>query len=213
MVTSRKSILAATRPTWLVAGALALPLLGGTVLAQDQFMQRQGDDVLRSDWLVGADVVSEAGEQVGTVNGLLVGPDGSLEAAVLEVGGFLGIGGKLIAVDWSEFDVAMDAREVTIALSEEQADNAPEFTYRDRAAAAAETTGGTNEAGGMNEGIESGAGTGSDAGSGSGSDADTGTGTDPETGIRADPGTGGGQADGETAAPAPDEGGGETGGQ
>jgi len=123
---------ATSLPAWLIAGAVSLPLLAGTAAAQDQFVQQQDADVLRGDWIVGADVMSEAGAEVGSIDDILIAPDGTATAAVIEVGGFLGIGGKLIAVDWAELDIAADARQVTLALTEEQAENAPEFSYRDR---------------------------------------------------------------------------------
>ena len=55
----------------------------------------------RASRIVGAAVYDEHGERIGSVDDLLVGQDGRISEAVLSVGGFLGIGTKLVAVPCS----------------------------------------------------------------------------------------------------------------
>jgi sporulation protein YlmC with PRC-barrel domain len=54
------------------------------------------------DWrgseLLGATVYNDQGDSIGTVNDLLLSSDGTFSNAVLSVGGFLGMGSKLIEV-------------------------------------------------------------------------------------------------------------------
>ena len=45
--------------------------------------------------------VYNAGEKIGTVGDLIIGPDGKIVAAVIGVGGFLGIGEKEVAAPFS----------------------------------------------------------------------------------------------------------------
>ena len=40
-------------------------------------------------------------EEVGEIGDLLVGVDGTLQAVVIDVGGFLGLGAKEVAIEWS----------------------------------------------------------------------------------------------------------------
>ena len=47
-----------------------------------------------------------ADERIGTVSDLIVGPDGKITAAVIGVGGFLGIGEKEVAVPFSSMQIA-----------------------------------------------------------------------------------------------------------
>jgi sporulation protein YlmC with PRC-barrel domain len=52
----------------------------------------------RASKLIGATVYNEQDEKVGTVDDLIVAPDRSLSYAVVSVGGFLGIGKRLVAI-------------------------------------------------------------------------------------------------------------------
>lgn len=56
----------------------------------------------RASQLVGATVHNDQGNTVGTVDDLLVSADGTIKDAVLSVGGFLGIGTKLVEVPFDQ---------------------------------------------------------------------------------------------------------------
>ena len=56
----------------------------------------------RSSQIVGAAVYNDHGERIGTVDDLIVGPDGRISQAVLSVGGFLRLGAKLVAVPYDQ---------------------------------------------------------------------------------------------------------------
>jgi hypothetical protein len=75
------------------------------------------------------DIHNKAGEKVGTVKDLLIGPDGRIHAAVLSVGRFLGLGDKDIAVPMSalEIDRRSDGNRVTIDVVRETLQAAPPF--------------------------------------------------------------------------------------
>lgn len=63
-----------------------------------EFITRRPPWVLRTSDLVGHRVYGPGGEDVGEVEDVLINRDGQLAALVIEVGGFLGIGGRQIAV-------------------------------------------------------------------------------------------------------------------
>ena len=52
----------------------------------------------RASKVIGVEVVNDTNDSVGKVDDLLVSRDGKEPYAVLSVGGFLGIGGKLVVV-------------------------------------------------------------------------------------------------------------------
>lgn len=101
----------------------------------ESVMEAQEPVDLLGSWVIGANVLSTTGEAIGPIKDILINQeDGTITGAVLSVGGFLGIGAKAIAVDWSELNIDFDANEVTIELTREQADAAPEYQFREREA-------------------------------------------------------------------------------
>jgi hypothetical protein len=64
----------------------------------------------KSQWLgsnlIGAKVVSASDETIGHVANLIVNDDGAVEAAVISVGGVLGIGKKDVAVTYKSLNIA-----------------------------------------------------------------------------------------------------------
>jgi sporulation protein YlmC with PRC-barrel domain len=113
--------------------AAATLLVSGTVAAQEELRRNQQAQELRADWIVGTTVTSPQGETIGTVDDLLLDQDeGSVSAAIVSVGGFLGFGAKQIAVNWDDLEQADDGSEIVLALTREQADKAPSFNFRDQ---------------------------------------------------------------------------------
>ena len=59
--------------------------------------------------IIGESVFNGTGddaENIGEVNDIVIGPDGNIQAVVVGVGGFLGIGEKNVAVDFAQLDWA-----------------------------------------------------------------------------------------------------------
>lgn len=63
---------------------------------------QKADGGWRSSRIVGATVYNDNNQSVGTVDDLIVGQDGKISAAVISVGGFLGIGNKLVKVPYDQ---------------------------------------------------------------------------------------------------------------
>jgi sporulation protein YlmC with PRC-barrel domain len=74
----------------------------GTIQMQDE------NTVLASD-LMGARIFNSADESVGSIDDIIVSTEGTVEGVVIGVGGFLGIGKKLVAVEMSQISVRTDA--------------------------------------------------------------------------------------------------------
>ncbi len=79
--------------------------------------------------VLGKLVRSSTGEDMGRLVDLLVDHQGQPRAAIIDFGGFLGVGSRKIAVDWAALDFARDAAKgvITVQLTRDQVKAAPEF--------------------------------------------------------------------------------------
>jgi hypothetical protein len=68
--------------------------------------------------LVGLAVFSSDGNKMGTVQSVSAAPDGSVKAIHLKTGGFLGFGGKLVAIPEGRFTKAGDNIQLGITADE-----------------------------------------------------------------------------------------------
>lgn len=85
---------------------------------------------LRLSRLIGGSVYDEAGQKLGSVDDVILGRDGRLQA-VLSVGSFLGVGGKLVAIPFEQVRVVTDAegsRAVASGVARETLMQMPDFT-------------------------------------------------------------------------------------
>ena len=101
-----------------------------TAPAGSTFLTEQSPDELTSDDLVGMNVVNGAGEEIGEIEDLVFDDSNSnIVAAIVSVGGFLGIGSKNVGVAWGSFDVQKrDGKTVAqLDMTKEQLEKAPEF--------------------------------------------------------------------------------------
>lgn len=82
--------------------------------------------------ILGRQVLSSAGEDMGRVIDIVVDRVGQVRAAVIDFGGFLGVGNRKVAVDWAVFRFAPTGSKydrITLDLTRDQVKAAPE--YRD----------------------------------------------------------------------------------
>src|SRR5580765_18175 len=63
----------------------------------------------RASKIIGSNVVNSSNEKIGTVDDLLVGRDDSVFYAIVSVGGFLGMGEKLVAVPFDTLKIGTDS--------------------------------------------------------------------------------------------------------
>jgi sporulation protein YlmC with PRC-barrel domain len=57
----------------------------------------------RASKLIGSEVRNDQGERIGKIEDMVISPDGKVTMAVLEVGGFLGIGDHRVAIPVDQF--------------------------------------------------------------------------------------------------------------
>ena len=80
--------------------------------------------------VLGREVRSSTDEDMGRIVDVIVDHDGRVRAAVIDFGGFLGVGSRKIAVDWNALSFPSPASErdvVTLELTRDQVKAAPEY--------------------------------------------------------------------------------------
>ena len=94
------------------------------------YLTQQAQDQVSANTYIGQSVYNGSNESIGKVNDLIMQKQGGIVAAVVGVGGFLGIGEKNVAVPIANINVAQN-NDGTVKLStSESADSlkaAPEF--------------------------------------------------------------------------------------
>jgi sporulation protein YlmC with PRC-barrel domain len=119
--------------------ALALAaLLGTTPIAfaaqpantqagQEQYIQA---DQIRASKMIGSRVYDLQNRNIGKVQDLILGRDGKIDLVVVDVGSFLGMGGKNVAV--KPTDIKTDNNRLTLDITKEQLQQMANFSLRDR---------------------------------------------------------------------------------
>jgi hypothetical protein len=79
--------------------------------------------------VLGKKVQGPKGEDLGRVVDVLADASGRVRIAVIEFGGFLGVGNRRIAVDWSllRFNPDDQAKPLTLSVSTKKLQSAPEY--------------------------------------------------------------------------------------
>jgi hypothetical protein len=86
--------------------------------------------------VLGKEVRSAANENMGRIVDIIVDRAGQVRAAVIDFGGFLGVGSRKIVVDWTALRFSPDSGKppdfITLELTRDQVKGAPE--YKDKRA-------------------------------------------------------------------------------
>jgi hypothetical protein len=79
--------------------------------------------------VLGASVHSSAGEDMGHIVQVLVDQSGTVRAAVIDFGGFLGVGSRKVVVDWGALHFAPEdqPQRIVVDLTRDQVKAAPEY--------------------------------------------------------------------------------------
>ncbi|MGU3593958.1 PRC-barrel domain-containing protein, partial [Methylobacterium brachiatum] len=80
--------------------------------------------------LLGRSVRSAGGDELGRVIDIIIDKDGHPRAAIIDFGGFLGVGTRKIAVDWRALRFTPDGnkeRKLSVALTRNQVRVSPEY--------------------------------------------------------------------------------------
>ena len=84
--------------------------------------------LMGADTLIGNSVYNTEGEDLGDIKDIMLNVfDGKVSYAVLEFGGFLGMGEKLFAVPWEALKLDAENKRFTLDVGKERLENAPGF--------------------------------------------------------------------------------------
>lgn len=82
----------------------------------------------RGSRIIGASVVNDANDSIGKIDDILISADGKAPFAVLSVGGFLGMGNRLVVVPYSSLTFA-DSKITLANANKDELRGLPEFKY------------------------------------------------------------------------------------
>jgi len=108
----------------------------GTPSQRNTALTDQGD--VRASKLIGSSVYNDRDEKIGSVDDVILGKDNRADAVVMSVGGFLGMGNRLVAVPYTQLKLgdtkhaSSDNRVVMPGASKESLKAMPEFHYTAR---------------------------------------------------------------------------------
>ena len=82
------------------------------------------------DGVLGREVRSATDEDMGRIVDVLVDRDGQVRAAIIDFGGFLGVGSRKVAVDWNTLHFPQPGKpggRIALELTRDQVKTAPEY--------------------------------------------------------------------------------------
>ena len=127
----------ARRPSsWMIWTALAVALAAGPALPQAGVQLIKVDLSVvakgyRMSKLVGTTVINDKNEKIGTVDDVVADKDKKqLSFAVLQVGGFLGLGGHLVVVPYDSLVIDETGQKITLpGASKDELKKLSAFNY------------------------------------------------------------------------------------
>jgi sporulation protein YlmC with PRC-barrel domain len=128
-----------TAPGWMIWFALAsmtaftitttpaLPQAGVSLVKVDLSVVANG---YRMSKLLGSNVINDKNEKIGTLDDVIVDKK-QVSFAVLQVGGFLGVGGRLIVVPYESLVIDDNGQKITLpGASKEELKKLTEYHYK-----------------------------------------------------------------------------------
>jgi sporulation protein YlmC with PRC-barrel domain len=113
---------------FLVIGAIAAALVASTAMAQTPTTATRAEinsagvnQAYKGQWrlykMIGLDVYNQSNEKLGDISELLVDQTGKIQTAILGVGGFIGVGERLVAVNFDQLKFVNQPVEAKMASS------------------------------------------------------------------------------------------------
>ena len=105
------------------------PVVGETVLGVEVNIATVASTGYSANKLIGATVHNDKAQSIGTVHDLIVGAEGEVSLAIVEVGGFLGLGSKWVAVPADLFEPGPTDDVILSGASKDALTAMPPFRY------------------------------------------------------------------------------------
>lgn len=126
---------------------------GGASSGQVQFISSQKPDQMLASKFKGTDVLGADNQKIGDVSDILFDKSGKIEAYIVSVGGFLGMGAKEVALAPTAFEQVPGenggAPKLKTSMTKDQLTNAQNFARYEPPKPTATTGAGPGGAGGM----------------------------------------------------------------
>ena len=126
------------RQAAFVGGMIAVLLTAPAAQADEAPPQSAVQSVApeTAEAILGQRVTDPDGKDIGRLVDVLVDANGQPQAAVIDFGGFMGVGNRKIAVHWSamHFNPGDATRKITLEMTPDQIKAAPEFLNPNKAA-------------------------------------------------------------------------------
>ena len=91
-----------------------------------------GTDIVRANELIGRSVTGADGKVLGLVSNFRFSLSGGIQHLIVTSGGFLGVGGRQVAIPWSQAETRPGSDEIRVTLTRDDFENAPEYEPAER---------------------------------------------------------------------------------
>jgi predicted O-methyltransferase YrrM len=126
---ARRALLSTLLVGGVLLGAIFLTVLAPMAQTRAAEEGQASAVPVRLESILGRDVATAPDGDGGRIIDLLVDRDGNVRAAVVEFGGFLGIGTRKIAIEWPAF--RFSGRVIAVDVSRDQIRTAPDYKSSD----------------------------------------------------------------------------------
>jgi len=106
--------------------------------ATSALSKRVIQDQIRASQMIGSAVYDVHNRKIGSVKDLILDRDGKVAEVVVDVGSFLGVSGKYVAIDMS--DIKANNNRLTLDRTKEQLQQMAEYRLEDRNTGAGTST-------------------------------------------------------------------------
>jgi sporulation protein YlmC with PRC-barrel domain len=81
--------------------------------------------------LIGRNVKNPQNDTIGEIESVYINADGKVDSVILGVGGFLGMGERLVRVPWKDLQISDNGEKVVANMTKDQLKGMPPYNYRD----------------------------------------------------------------------------------
>ncbi|WP_418315555.1 PRC-barrel domain-containing protein [Piscinibacter sakaiensis] len=93
-------------------------------------LTKSTSDIISSDKVEGTTVYNHAGDKLGTIDDLMIDKrSGQVRYAVLEFGGFLGMGTDRYPLPWNMLEYDVEKEGYVVPLDKEKLEGAPRYPH------------------------------------------------------------------------------------
>ena len=110
-----------------VTQEIKAPVVGGSIIGIS--VATLSTTGYRASKLLKSNVYNQEGDKIGTIDDFIVGGENEVSFAILSVGGFLGIGDRLVAVPAKLFTSNKEQQVILAKASKEDLEALPAFQY------------------------------------------------------------------------------------